>query len=171
MRNFLTTKDIAELSGYSRCQIWKLAKANKIPGQRGKYCGARIRYIDSPVLRAWCQAPRWNTDEWLKTILEATVHEVIARDYLPNLDSLFRQELRRQLRESDDPDLLLKKWRRAMVERRPEDLPRIDSRRLFIWVLGEIVRQLVDSKNLKQLLKKWGRAIVDRRPEDLPCIP
>jgi predicted DNA-binding transcriptional regulator AlpA len=166
MRNFLTTRDIARLSGYSRAQIWNLAKAGEIPGQRVKYRGKRIRYIDSPRIRAWCETARSDPSERIKTVIHATVLEVIVRDGL--LEKNILREVCRQLAESEDPDQLLKKWKRAIVEGRLEDLPHLDRAHLGLHVATEIFRQLRDSSDPVQLLKKWERAIVDRRPEDLP---
>jgi predicted DNA-binding transcriptional regulator AlpA len=168
MRNFLTTKDISRLSGYSRAQIWNRAKAGEIPGERVKYSGKRLRFIDSPEIRSWCEERRFGLIALEWSVIEGTVLAVIERDYRDNPDKIVFQEIQRRLAESDDPDQLLKKWERAMRAGKREDLPRIDLSRLGSDILGEILRQLVDSKNPKQLLRKWARALLDGRFEDLP---
>jgi hypothetical protein len=105
-------------------------------------------------------------------VIEGTVLEIIWRDYSADLmDRVILPEILRQLRDSKDPDQLLKKWERAIVDRRPDDLPRVDLAYAGGDVFAEIYRQLRDSENPEQLLKKWGRAIVDRRPDDLPRVP
>jgi predicted DNA-binding transcriptional regulator AlpA len=152
MRNFLTTKDISRLSGYSRAEIWNRAKAGEIPGERVKYSGKRLRFIDSPEIRSWCEERRFGLIALEWSVIEGTVLAVIERDY----------------RDNPDNDQLLKKWERAMRAGKREDLPRIDLSRLGSDILGEILRQLVDSKNPKQLLRKWARALLDGRFEDLP---
>jgi len=170
MRNFLTTKDIARLSGYSRAQIWNKAKAGKIRGRRVKHSGKRVRFIDSPEIRSWCKDSRLTLIALEWSVIENTVLVVIERDYRANPDKIVLQEIDRQLGESDDPDQLLKKWERAMRDGNRQDLPRIDLARLGSDILGEILRQLLDSKNPKQLLRQWGRAVIDGHVEDLPQV-
>ena len=171
MRNFLTTKDIARLSGYSRAQIWNRAKAGEIPGERVKYSGNRLRFIDSPEIRSWCEERRLGLIALEWSVIEGTVLAVIERDYRANPDKIIFQEICRQLGESEDPDQSLRKWERAMREGSGENLPRIDLARLGSDILSEILRQLLDSKNPKQLLTKWAQALVDGRFEDLPHAP
>jgi hypothetical protein len=176
MRKFLSTIGIARLSGYSRAQIWNKARSGQIPAQRVK-CEKRYRYIDEPVIRAWCKRPRWDEDERFCDIIKATRNEIMLRDYLPHLEGLIHQELRsqmrRQLHESDDPDELLKKWKRATSQEWVDYLGcagRVLLARLSNDVVEEIARRLLDSKDPGQLLKNWAQAIAERRPQDLPRV-
>jgi hypothetical protein len=153
------------------------ARRGKIPGQRIK-CEKRYRYIDEPVIRAWCERPRWDEDQRFCDIIKATRNEIMLRDYLPHLEGLIHQELRSQMRrqvnESDDPDELLKKWKRATVQERGDYFRRAGRvllARLSNDVMKELARQLLDSKDPGQLLKNWAQAIAGRRPEDLPRVP
>ena len=171
MRNFLTTKDIARLSGYSRAQIWNKAKAGKIPGEQVKYCGKRVRFIDSPEIRAWCEYSRLGVDRLILRIIQGTVLGVIEHDYRANPDRFIVQEICRKLDESDDPDQLLEKWKRAKRDSNREDGPRLDLAHIGSGILGEILRQLIDSEDPKELLTKWARALADGRFEDLPRVP
>jgi len=171
MRNFLTTKDIARLSGYSRAQIWNKAKAGKIPGEQVKHCGKRVRFIDSPEVRAWCEYGRRGINHLVWRIIQATVLGVIERDYRANPDRFIVQEIFRQLDESDDADQLLEKWKRAKRDSNREDGPHVDLAHIGSEILGEILRQLVDSEDPKELLTKWARALADGRFEDLPRVP
>jgi len=175
MRNFLTTKDIAELSGYRRAQIWNWAKAGKIPGQRVKHSARRVRFVDSPEIREWCNRRRGGLDAWMWTVIEATVLAVVARDCSANpekIEKIIAQETQRQLDESDDPDRLLKKWELAMKDGNPENLPPVDLLRVMgSDILAEMMRQLVDSEHPGRLLTRWQRACADQRCDDLPYIP
>lgn len=174
MRNFLTTKDIARLSGYSRAQIWNRAKAGEIPGERVKYSGKRVRFIDSPELRGWCEARRRNQNEWLMAVVEATRDEIVARDYGEELIiQELRRELRSQLSGSDDPDKLVEKWEKETAEQCLDKLRRVARvawERLRIEATQEIARQLLDSTAPIQLLLKWLRAIAEQRSDELPRV-
>jgi hypothetical protein len=129
-----------------------------IPGQRVK-CEKRYRYIDEPVIRAWCKRPRWDEDERFCEIIKATWNEILLRDYLPHLESLhqeLRSQIRRQLSDSDDPDELIKKWMSATSQECGDYLrraARVLLARLSNDVIAEIARQLLDSKDPGQLLK------------------
>jgi hypothetical protein len=172
MRNFLTTCDIARLSHRGRAQISSLAKAGKIPGRRSNRRKPH-RFIESPEIRMWCgvKRNRLSRRETGLIFIEGILRAVIARDYRADPDRFILREICRQLRESEDPDRLVKKWERARVARHPEDLPRIDLAHAGSHILVEIRRQLLDSKNPEQLLKKWARALWDQRFEDLPHVP
>lgn len=105
-----------------------------------------------------------------REFIPAIVNALIERDYRADPDRFILREICRQLRESEDPDRLLKKWERARVDQHPENLPRIDLAHVGSDILAEI-RRLLDSKNPEQLLKKWARALWDQRFDDLPHIP
>jgi len=172
MRNFLNTSDIARLSGYSRAQVWNWWKAGLIPARNINTRGKRLRFIDSPEIRLWCEIrlTRLNPNELKLAVIEAAVLDIILRDCSGDLERVIVPEILRQLRDSKDPDQLLKKWERAMAERRPDDLPHVDLAYAGRDAFAEICRQLRDSKNRDQLLKEWGWAIVDRSPDDLPRV-
>jgi hypothetical protein len=174
MRNFLTTSDIARLSGCSRAHILNGWKAGLIPARNLNVSGKHLRLSDSPELRGWCEARRWNQDEWLMAAVEDTRDGIIARDYGEELIvEELRRELRRQLSGSDDPDKLIKKWEHETAEQRLDRLrrvPRIARERLRIEALEEIARQLLDSTAPIQLLLKWLRAITEQRRDDLPRV-
>jgi hypothetical protein len=173
MRNFLTTCDIARLTRYSRAQIWNLAKLDKIPGRRVKYSRKRYRYVDSTEIRMWCEVKRRqpSDDELAVAFIEALVRAVIARDYRADPEKFIFREICAQLDASKDPQQLLEKWERAMVDRRPKGLPHVDLARLGSEVVVEIRRHLLDSKNPEELIEKWARAVWDQRFEDLPHVP
>src|SRR5262245_43037684 len=122
MRKFLTTNDIARLARRSRAQIWSLAKLDRIPGQRVKYCGRRFRYLDSPEIRLLCEIKRrrLNDNELALLAIEGLVRAVIERDYLADFEKFKKfmlREFRAQLRESTDPEQLVEKWKRAIAHR------------------------------------------------------
>jgi len=168
MRKWLSTMDIARLAHRTRAYVWSQAKAGRIPGQRTKNGGKHIRYLDGTEIRAWCKTERDRvnqTELWLD-IIELTIHAVRERD----LDKIIRWEMRRQVRESKDPDQLVKKWQRASVRRRSEDLPRFNQARAVRHIIAEVWTQLDESKDPVQLLRKWQRALVEGRSEDLPRV-
>lgn|SRR5262249_12514548 len=173
MRNFLTTCDIARLTRYSRAQIWNLAKLDKIPGKRVEYCGRRLRYIDSPEIRMWCEVKRrrMSDNELAFVFVDALVRAVIERDYRADPEKFIVREISAQLDASKDPDQLLKKWERALADRRPKDLPHVHLARVGSEVLTEVRKQLLDSKNPEGLIKKWARELWNQRFEDLPHFP
>jgi hypothetical protein len=98
------------------------------------------------------------------------VVEASLRDYRTDPEGMIIGQICRQLDESEDLDQLLKKWERAVIDRRSEDLPRVDLARHGTEVAREICRQLSESKNPKQFLRKWARALVDGRLDDLPLV-
>jgi hypothetical protein len=168
MRKWLSTLDIARLADRTRAYVWSKAKAGQIPGQRAKNRGKRIRYLDGPEIRAWYKTERDRVNQielWLD-IIELTVHAVRERD----LDKIMRWEMRRQIRESKDPDQLVKKWQRASVRRCSEDLPRFNLARAARHIFAEVWRQLDESKDPVQLVRKWQRALVSGHLEDLPHV-
>src|SRR5438132_8530846 len=112
MRKYLTTGDIARLSGYSRAQIRNRAKAGKIPGQRANR-RKPDRYLDSPAIRAWCKTARSSAERQILDTVAAVVLEILAREGGSYLESLIIREISKQLEESKDPDELLKRWSEA----------------------------------------------------------
>ena len=100
-------------------------------------------------------------------VIELTVLAVRERD----LDKIIRWEMRRQVRESKDPDQLGKKWKRASVTRRSDDLPRFNLARAARHIFAEIWGELDQSKDPVQLVRKWQQALVSGHLEDLPHIP
>ena len=168
MRKWLSTMDIARLAGRTRACIWSRAKAGRIPGQRVKYRGKHIRYLDEPEIRAWCKTERSrvNQIELCLDIIQLTLLEIRSRD----LYKMILWEMARQLRASKDPDQLEKKWQRWVVDRRPEDPPPINLAHASRYIFAEIMTQFNDSKDPVQLLRKWQRALVDEHPEDLPQV-
>jgi hypothetical protein len=167
MRNWLSTRDIERLARRSHAYICQKAKAGKIPGKRANR-GRPFRYIDEPEIRAWCRTERYRVNQlelWLD-VIEATVHAVRERD----LEKMIRWEVRRQLRESKDPEQLFEKWQRWRVHRRAEDPPPVTLGRATRYIFAEVWRQFIDSKDPVQLLRKWQRALGERRPEDLPHV-
>jgi len=175
MRNFLTTSDIARLSGRSRAQVLNWWKAGLIPARNLNVSGKHLRFSDSPQLRGWCESRRWNQDDWLIAVVKATRDEIVARDYGEELIiQELRRELRSQLSGSDDPDKLVEKWEQETAEQCIDNLrrvARVARERLRIEAIQEIARQLHDSTAPIQLLLKWQRAIAEQRPDDLPCVP
>jgi hypothetical protein len=172
MRKYLTTNDVARLCRRSRAQILNWLKAGKkIPG-RVITPGKHNRFIDSPILRGWCEQSvlRLPLHGLGRGITEAIVRQVIARDYQADPEGFVARELNRQLHESEDPDELYKKWERGWVEERPEDLPRVDLAHLGCDVVVEMRRQILDSEDPDQLITRWARALVEGRPEDLPRV-
>jgi predicted DNA-binding transcriptional regulator AlpA len=167
MRKWLSTIDIARLARRSRAQIYNRAKAGKIPGKRANR-GRPFRYIDEPEIRAWCRTERDRVNQlelWFD-IIELTVRAVRERD----LEKMIRWEVRKQLRESKDPEQLFEKWQRWMVHRRPEDPPPVSLGRASRYIFAEIWKQFTDSEDPVQLLRKWQQALADRHPEDLPAV-
>jgi hypothetical protein len=174
MRNFLTTRDIARLSNHSRAQVWNWWKDGLIPARNLNVSGKHLRFSDSPELRGWCEARRWNQNEWVMAVVEATRDEIVARAYG---EELIIQELRRELRSelsgSDDPDKLVEKWEQETAEQCLDKLRRVARlawERLRLEAIQEIARQLLDSTAPMQLLLKWLRAIAEQRPDDLPRV-
>jgi DNA primase len=174
-RKFLTTSDVARLSRRSRAQVFNWWKAGLIPARNLNVSGKHLRFSDSPELRDWCEARRWNQDEWFMAVVEATREAIVARDYGEELIiQELRRELRSQLSGSDDPDKLVEKWEQETAEQRRDKLrsvARVAWERLRIEETQEIARQLLDSTAPIQLLLKWLRAIADQRPDDLPRVP
>src|SRR5262245_18404518 len=126
MRNFLTTSDIARLSGRSRAQVLNWWKAGLIPARNLNVSGKHLRFSDSAELRGWCEARQWNQNEWLTGVVVATRDEIVARDYREELIiQELRRELRSQLSGSDDPDKLVEKWEQETAEQCIDKLRRI----------------------------------------------
>jgi hypothetical protein len=175
MRNFLTTSDIARLSGRGRAQVLNWWKAGLIPARNLNVSGKHLRFSDSPELRDWCEARRWNQNEWFMAVVKATRDAIVARNYGEELIiQELRRELRSQLSGSDDPDKLLEKWEQETAEQCLDKLrrvARVASELLRIEATQEIARQLLDSTAPIQLLLKWLRAIAEQRPDDLPRVP
>jgi hypothetical protein len=174
VRNFLTTSDIARLSGYTRAQVWNWAKAGLIPARRVNRHGKHHRYIDSPEIRGWCEAKlsRGGGIYELVGVIAGIALEILCRDCPTDLaDKLILAEIDRQLCEAKDPDQLLKKWAQALADGCRDDLPRINLASACSDISAELWRLLLESKDPGQLLKKWGQAIVDHRPDDLPRVP
>lgn len=171
MRNYLTTSDIARLSDHTPAQVrnWDWHRAGSILRQQASRSGKQMRFVDEPIVRALCEVKRRREDpvatfiRLIGTIVLATV----ARD----LTTFIRAEILEQLRESEHPSELLKKWERAIVDGHAKDFPRIEVTHARSEVLAEIFRQLVDSQDPEQLFRKWLRAVVDQRPDDLPRVP
>jgi len=126
-RKFLTTSDVARLSGHSRAQVLTWWKAGLIPAQNANAGGKQLRFIDSPELRMWGELKRKRGDYWilelLKTIVDCVVLRDRRRDAAPPSDIL--AEILRQLVASKNPKQLLTKWARALVDGRFDDLPRV----------------------------------------------
>jgi hypothetical protein len=131
MRNYLTTNDLARLSGYTRAQICNWAKAGKIPGKRVLGPGKRYRFVDPDVTRMWAEvkSKRLSVDELMLECIKAIVSGVIQRERDRGADppepSDVVGEVFRQLNDSNDPVQLFKKWARAVWEQRFEDLPHV----------------------------------------------
>jgi hypothetical protein len=127
MRNYLTISDIARHCRYSNAQVWNWWKAGLIPARNANARGKHIRFVDSPALRAWCEMRRSrpNPNELKLAVIECAVLDIILRDYSGDLDRVILPQICRQLLESEDPDQLLKKWARAIVHQRPDDLPHV----------------------------------------------
>ena len=175
MRNFLTTSDIARLSGRSRAQVLNWWKADLIPARNLNVSGKHLRFSDSPKLRDWCEARRWNQDDWFMAVVEVTRDAIVARDYGEELIiQELRRELRSQLSGSDDPDKLVEKWEQETAEQWLDKLRRVARvawELLRIEATQEIARQLLDSTAPIQLLLKWLRAIAEQRRDELPRVP
>jgi predicted DNA-binding transcriptional regulator AlpA len=131
MRNYLTTKDLARLSGYTHAQICNWAKAGKIPGKRVLGPRKRCRFVDSDVLRMWAEvkSKRLSADELIVECFKAIVSGVIQRERErggdPPEPSDIVGEVFRQLNDSNNPVQLFEKWARAVWEQRFEDLPQV----------------------------------------------
>ena len=175
MRNFLTTSDIARLSGRSRAQVLNWWKAGLIPARNLNVSGKHLRFSDSPELRGWCEARQWNQDKWLMAAVVAARDQIVVRDYGEELIMQeLQQELRSQLSGSDDPDKSIKKWEQETAEQRLDRVRRVARvawERLRIEATQEIAWQLFDSTAPIQLLLKWLRAIAEQRPDELPRVP
>jgi hypothetical protein len=131
MHKFLSTKDIARLSGCSSAQVLNWWKAGLIPARNANAGGKQLRLIDSPELQMWCavKSKRLTGDELMLECIKAIIAGVTRREFDRGADppqpSDVVGEVFRQLNDSDDPVQLFKKWARAVWEQRFEDLPHV----------------------------------------------
>jgi hypothetical protein len=127
MRNFLSTSDIAQLSGYSRAQVLNWWRAGLIPARNANAGGKQLRFIDSSALRLWCELKRKGTDYWIleviKTVIECIVLRDRGADAIPRSDVL--AEMLRELVDSKNPKQLLLDWARALADGRFGNLPHV----------------------------------------------
>lgn len=62
-RGYLSCPELARLTGYSRMQIQRLARANRIPSRRIT-SGGRYRFHPDDALQEWI----WRHESWLRGV-------------------------------------------------------------------------------------------------------